>query len=101
MPLHPKQNMFIHFGNVQVFPFSRTPPRAIILIVLIFTPFGHPTGVHFIFLTNGPWELQVELQSAIYRHLVFLLLLRRKRKLRFLISNFKHSTGLFELALPD
>ncbi|WP_238140893.1 hypothetical protein, partial [Streptococcus suis] len=38
--------------------------RAIILIVLIFTPFGHPTGVHFIFLTNGPWEFQVELQSA-------------------------------------
>ncbi|RRR37291.1 hypothetical protein EI989_02985 [Streptococcus suis] len=38
---------------------------------------------------------------CIYRHLVFLLLLRRKRKLRFLISNFKHSTGLFELALPD
>ncbi|MBL1125907.1 hypothetical protein F9856_07095 [Streptococcus suis] len=35
-----------------------------------------------------------------YSHLVFLLLLRRKRKLRFLISNFKHSTGLFELALP-
>ena len=36
-----------------------------------------------------------------YRHLVFLLLLRRKRKLRFLISNFKHSTGVFELALPN
>ncbi|RRN49683.1 hypothetical protein EI219_06315 [Streptococcus suis] len=35
-----------------------------------------------------------------YSHLVFLLLLRRNRKLRFLISNFKHSTGLFELALP-
>ncbi|MBL1126171.1 hypothetical protein F9856_08495 [Streptococcus suis] len=33
-------------------------------------------------------------------HLVYLLLLRRKRKYRFLISNFKHSTRLFELALP-
>ncbi len=53
------------------------------------------------FLTNGPWDAQVELQSAIYRHLVFLLLLRRTRKLRFPISNFKHSTGVFELALPS
>ncbi|MBO8052143.1 1,4-dihydroxy-2-naphthoate prenyltransferase, partial [Streptococcus suis] len=35
------------------------------------------------------------------RHLVSLLLLRRMRKLCFLISNFKHSTGVFELALPD
>ncbi|MEG3275347.1 hypothetical protein RFK21_09650, partial [Streptococcus suis] len=39
--------------------------------------------------------------SLLYRHLVFLLLLRRARKQRFLISNFKHSTGVFELALPD
>ncbi|HFI0462683.1 TPA: hypothetical protein ACGOZS_002203, partial [Streptococcus suis] len=31
----------------------------------------------------------------------FLLLLRRTRKLRFPISNFKHSTGVFELALPN
>ncbi|HFI0454806.1 TPA: hypothetical protein ACGOZD_000729, partial [Streptococcus suis] len=38
---------------------------------------------------------------VVYRHLVFLLLLQRSRKRRFLISNFKHSTGLFELALPD
>ncbi|MBS8070270.1 hypothetical protein F6P74_01685 [Streptococcus suis] len=38
--------------------------------------------------------------KSTYSHLVFILLLRRKRKLRFLISNFKHSTGLFELALP-
>ncbi|TII00485.1 hypothetical protein E8L09_10450 [Streptococcus suis] len=30
----------------------------------------------------------------------FVLLLRRARKLRSLISNFKHSTGVFELALP-
>ena len=37
--------------------------------------------------------------SLRYSQLVYLLLLRRKRKLRFLISNFKHSTGLFELAL--
>ena len=29
------------------------------------------------------------------------ILLRRKRKLRFLISNFKYSTGLFELTLPS
>ncbi|TIH98865.1 hypothetical protein FAJ39_08245 [Streptococcus suis] len=36
-----------------------------------------------------------------YRHLVYLLLRRRSRKRRFLISNFKHSTGVFELALPD
>ncbi|MBO8111627.1 hypothetical protein F6P71_06955 [Streptococcus suis] len=34
-----------------------------------------------------------------YRHLVFLLLLRQSRKYRFHISNFKHSTGVFELAL--
>ncbi|MBS8057190.1 hypothetical protein F6P62_10145 [Streptococcus suis] len=30
----------------------------------------------------------------------FVLLLRRAKKLRFLISNFKHSTGVFELTLP-
>ncbi|MBS8056719.1 hypothetical protein F6P62_07660 [Streptococcus suis] len=36
-----------------------------------------------------------------YRHLVYLLLRRRMRKLCFLISNFKHSTGVFELTLPD
>ncbi len=35
-----------------------------------------------------------------YSRSVYLLLLRRMRKRRFLISNFKHSTGLFELALP-
>ena len=29
------------------------------------------------------------------------ILLRRKRKVRFLISNFKYSTGLFELTLPS
>ncbi|WP_153046513.1 hypothetical protein, partial [Streptococcus suis] len=40
-------------------------------------------------------------QEVEYRHLVFLLLLRRKRKLRFPISSFKHSTGLLELALPE
>lgn len=33
-------------------------------MLLIFSPFGHPTGVQFIFLTNGPWDAQVELQSA-------------------------------------
>ncbi len=36
-----------------------------------------------------------------YRHLVYLLLRRRSRKRRFLISNFKHSTVVFEFALPD
>ncbi|WP_074414673.1 hypothetical protein [Streptococcus suis] len=36
-----------------------------------------------------------------YSHLVSLLLLRRARKRRFLISNFKHSTGVFEVALPE
>ncbi len=39
-------------------------------------------------------------ESLTYSQVVYLLLLRRKRKLRFLISNFKHSTGLFELTLP-
>ncbi|TQE45691.1 hypothetical protein FH690_05375 [Streptococcus suis] len=47
--------------------------------------------------------LRVRLPTPIskYRHLVFLLLLRRKRRLCFLISNFKHFTGLFKLALPN
>ncbi|MBL1156803.1 hypothetical protein F9831_03455 [Streptococcus suis] len=38
---------------------------------------------------------------SIYNLSQFALLRRQLRKLRFLISNFKQSTGLFELALPD
>ena len=51
----------------------------------------------FLIKRGGSYNLQL---LPFYRHLVYLLLLRRKRKLRFLISHFKHSTGLFELALP-
>ncbi|RRR42919.1 hypothetical protein EJA00_10520 [Streptococcus suis] len=52
-------------------------------------------------LSNSALKSTVICSPFQYRHLVYLLLLRRARKHRFLISNFKHSTGVFELTLPD
>ncbi|AWL25713.1 hypothetical protein DF184_03810 [Streptococcus suis] len=52
-------------------------------------------------MSNSALKFTVICSPFQYRHLVYLLLLRRARKHRFLISNFKHSTGVFELALPN
>ncbi|MBL1132184.1 hypothetical protein F9828_02890 [Streptococcus suis] len=52
-------------------------------------------------LSNSALKSTVICSPFQCRHLVYLLLLRRARKHRFLISNFKHSTGVFELTLPN
>ncbi|MFX4025210.1 hypothetical protein ACJBZ2_11190, partial [Streptococcus suis] len=53
------------------------------------------------FLKRKDTVVHKAVSCLLYRQLVFLLLLRRARKNRFLISNFKNSTGVFELDLPD